>query len=133
MDALAKIKAVETRLYSENRMTGDEMRDAAQQLTAAREEMAQLLPPGPTHTNDCKRCQYLHSETLEGQTVDWYRCPKRGGTNIGDSIIGRFGSEGPEYWSMPASVIESVEERDWAGSSYMKSARKIVAERKKTS
>jgi hypothetical protein len=35
--AIARLKSVATRLYSENRMTGDEMRDLAQAVDSVRE------------------------------------------------------------------------------------------------
>lgn len=57
----------------------------------------------PTHTHDCTKCRFItatHSDS--GQTYDWYICGLQYPT-----IIGRFGSEGPQYWSMDVRTLEA--------------------------
>lgn len=53
-------------------------------------------------THDCDSCQYLYTDTRK--KVDWYVCPTSLGSAKG-SIIGRYGNDGPEYWSSPVDVI----------------------------
>lgn len=59
----------------------------------------------PTHRHDCTQCQFItatHSD--HGQTYDWYVC----GVGRGElhmSVIGRYGSDGPQYWSMDVSTL----------------------------
>ena len=52
---------------------------------------------GPTHQHDCDACEYVDSY----QGVDWYVCPDK-------SVVGRRSSDGPDYWSMPIDMLQSV-------------------------
>ena len=51
----------------------------------------------PYHIHDCTKCVYLGSTTVQHPPVDWYRC--------NDSVIGRHGSGGPEYWSSLVTLV----------------------------
>lgn len=56
------------------------------------------------HEHHCLGCVYLGSIQVEGHgQVDWYRCGNGNGT-----LLGRYGSDGPEYWSMPERIIETA-------------------------
>ncbi len=58
----------------------------------------------PAFTHDCDDCRYLGTlATPEGRT-DLYRCD--GGPTVGASLIARFGDEGPDYSSMPESMVD---------------------------
>ncbi len=50
----------------------------------------------PHYVHDCRKCVYLTSD----ETVDWYRCA--------DSIIGRTGDDGPDYWSAPIAMLPQM-------------------------
>lgn len=57
------------------------------------------------YTHDCDKCRYLESDYVEGhEMVDWYVCVD----HFKASLIGRYGSDGPDYWSMPVSLITHV-------------------------
>jgi hypothetical protein len=70
----------------------------------------------PTHTHDCTNCVYLCSTRVtefvagghpdEGDLTDWWICPPND-THSG-TIIGRFGSEGSQYWSMPLVMLREA-------------------------
>lgn len=49
----------------------------------------------PKWTHDCKACKYVGSDTDH----DWYVCR--------DSVVARFGDDGPEYWSMPKMMVNN--------------------------
>lgn len=51
----------------------------------------------PKWTHDCNVCNYLGSIHTHKGIVDWYKCT--------DSTVARFGSDGPDYWSMPTSMV----------------------------
>ncbi len=58
----------------------------------------------PVFTHDCDDCRYLGTlATPEGRT-DLYICV--GGEEVGPSVIARFGDEGPDYSSMPESMVD---------------------------
>ena len=48
--------------------------------------------------HDCDQCKYAGSMFHENKTFDWYVC--------NDSVVARFGDDGPEYWSMPKDMVE---------------------------
>lgn len=50
----------------------------------------------PTHIHDCNDCTFHGTQTIQGRAVDFYTCD--------DTVIGRYGSDGPEYWSTLASI-----------------------------
>ena len=57
----------------------------------------------PQFKHDCRHCQFKGNGYYKGQTVDWYTCA----TSSGQTVIARYGDEGPQYAS---SVIgETVE------------------------
>lgn len=61
----------------------------------------------PTHVHDCAVCRFLGH--FEG--YDLYIC----GEGLGayrQSVIARYGSEGPQYVSAPLDVIQSNVRRD---------------------
>lgn len=62
-------------------------------------------------THDCDRCEYLGTGSITGQgLVDVYWCPE---TIAGQgSAVLRYGSDGPEYWSMPLEVLDQVTKAD---------------------
>lgn len=51
----------------------------------------------PTHEHDCNKCEYVTSVFMDGGIWDWYVCRT--------SVIGRYGSDGPAYWSSDISTI----------------------------
>lgn len=55
----------------------------------------------PRFTHDCKRCRFVDSITVDEIPYDWYLCGA-------DSIIGRYGDEGPAYWSAPVAMIPTM-------------------------
>jgi len=70
------------------------------------------------HTHDCNVCKLVAVTEL----ADWYLCTN---TAIGEhTLVGRYGSDGPEYWSCPVDIIN----RDWTmeGSTFMREARNIL-------
>ena len=68
-------------------------------------------------THDCQKCSYLGSRPVGTDPVDWYWCPgARGG-----SVVGRYGNEGAEYWSLPAHLLS-----DCMGDSYADIARTML-------
>lgn len=121
---LLRVDRVMKRLFTEERMSGDEMREAAISLCMALEVMHGIPLPDtftteeqPYFEHDCERCVFLgkhtyhaphctekHEEYTILTTVDLYYCP--GCENdMGGSLIARFQSEGSEYASMPASLL----------------------------
>lgn len=54
----------------------------------------------PTYTHDCPKCKYLGSMLIGHQTADWYECK-----GLDTSVIARFSSDGPDYWSMPTEMV----------------------------
>lgn len=51
----------------------------------------------PIYTHDCPKCKYLGSMFIGHHTADWYKCT--------DTVVARHGDDGPEYWSMPTSMV----------------------------
>ena len=49
------------------------------------------------YQHDCDKCKAIESITFKGTDYDIYEC--------GDSIIARYGNDGPEYASAPKSCI----------------------------
>lgn len=56
------------------------------------------------HTHDCDECVFLGRDG----THDHYFCPRDTDEFLGDGLIARFGSDGPDYLSMPVSVVQQV-------------------------
>lgn len=55
-------------------------------------------------THDCNACKYLGSSitsqsTGNHRTFDWYEC--------NDTTVARYGDYGPDYWSMPTTMIKN--------------------------
>ena len=69
----------------------------------------------PKHTHDCDKCTYLGSvkkwraSKNDYTIIDCYVCLKADSPNL-HSIIGRYGSDGPEYAS--SHPPEAFEEKD---------------------
>ncbi len=57
----------------------------------------------PYFTHDCDKCVFHGSAKIEGELYDFYSCPRDDADYV--SIIARYGDEGPEYASMPLSVL----------------------------
>jgi hypothetical protein len=56
----------------------------------------------PSFTHDCEKCVYIGT-TIGSNLQDWYFC--RGCD--GGTLIARYGSDGPDYWSSPVCMIQS--------------------------
>ena len=69
----------------------------------------------PTWQHDCKRCRYLATVHIDGETVDWYTCVS--------SAIGRYGDEGSQYWSMPRAMLQQAADH---GSSFASAALEVT-------
>lgn len=54
----------------------------------------------PRHTHDCEKCIFLgrSDDSKEGAQIDVYWCVSPSMRSL-DSVIGRFGSDGPDYFS----------------------------------
>lgn len=50
----------------------------------------------PIYTHDCSHCTFLGNFSWEGETFDLYH---HASNSIEDTVIARFGSDGPEYSS----------------------------------
>lgn len=59
---------------------------------------------GPVHQHDCQRCRYLGHTRIDNHEVDVYHCPD----SDGGSMVLRYGSEGPEYWSMLVGLLRQA-------------------------
>ena len=59
----------------------------------------------PKWEHDCEECRYLSSCGVEGEWVDWYHCDG----SLGGSVVGRFGHDGPQYWSSPVGMLPQME------------------------
>ena len=49
--------------------------------------------------HDCGSCKYKGSMHSDRGVFDWYVC--------NDSVIARYGDDGPEYWSMPTDMVNN--------------------------
>lgn len=49
--------------------------------------------------HDCNACKYLGSSIGDRRIFDWYEC--------NDTTVARFGDYGPDYWSMPTTMIQN--------------------------
>ena len=73
----------------------------------------------PHHTHDCDRCVHFGTVDWEGIPADLYWCAKPEHPSL-DSVLVRYGSNGPEYWSAhppeafadPEGFISSLRERN---------------------
>lgn len=50
--------------------------------------------------HNCAKCAYLGTMFNGGDVLDWYECK-----GSDPSVIARHGDDGPEYWSMPRSMV----------------------------
>jgi hypothetical protein len=57
----------------------------------------------PTHTHDCRSCIFIASIYMGSENYDAYVCVGRD-----PSVILRYGSEGPDYWSSPMSMVDRI-------------------------
>jgi hypothetical protein len=58
------------------------------------------MAPNPLHTHDCNCCEYHGTvKDSSGQFVDLYTCR-------GVTAVVRYGSDGPEYTSMPLALLK---------------------------
>lgn len=65
------------------------------------------MNPSPVHLHDCRKCQHLatvRDVEEDNAWVDIYQC-KSGA--LGPSIVARWGSQGPQYTSSPASMVKA--------------------------
>jgi hypothetical protein len=49
--------------------------------------------------HDCDQCKYIGSMFHHGEILDWYVCF--------EALVARRGDDGPDYWSMPVSMIKN--------------------------
>jgi hypothetical protein len=121
---LLRVDRVMKRLFTEERMSGDEMREAAVSLCMALEVMNGIPLPDdftteeqPYFEHDCAKCIFLGKHTYHAPhctaereeytiltTVDLYYCPNSESFS-GGSLLARFNSEDSEYSSCPASLL----------------------------
>jgi hypothetical protein len=82
-----------------------------------------------THSHDCGTCRYVRSTSRGGRVVDWYVCSGASASPLDGSVIGRYGSDGGDYWSMPVAVIVAAEPmgRQATFGYFLATAREIVA------
>ena len=59
--------------------------------------------------HDCTACKYLGS-THGLRHIDWYRC--------NDTVIGRFSSDGPDYFSTTIDLLDRIAAGDKDGEFY---------------
>ena len=71
--------------------------------------------------HDCARCVYQGTGTVNGEQTDWYLC---GQSPIMETVVGRYGDGGHEYWSMPVSMLKSASE---SGSVYATAAQFAIS------
>jgi hypothetical protein len=57
----------------------------------------------PKWTHDCDKCKYLGSMVVLSDTLDWYTC----GVDFQQTVIARYGDDGPAYWSMPTGHLRT--------------------------
>lgn len=57
----------------------------------------------PMYTHDCDKCVFIATITTDRDLMDAYVC-----TNADKSVILRQGSDGPRYWSCPASMVDQI-------------------------
>ena len=55
----------------------------------------------PVYDHDCSDCLFLGAKKVEKTLYDFYFCPKT------KSNIARFGSDGPNYGSLPAFLVRT--------------------------
>ena len=64
--------------------------------------------------HDCEKCTYLGQTTYSDKLYDLYVCEEEG--SLGPTLIARYGSDGPEYTSMPAKLVHPDDIYvDWQG------------------
>ena len=51
--------------------------------------------------HDCGNCKYKGSMFHGSDKLDWYTCD--------DTVVARYGDDGPDYWSMPISMATNDE------------------------
>lgn len=69
----------------------------------------------PVHQHDCEVCRFCGTFEFEDLMVDVYVCQPPGRGEISQSLIGRFGSDGPEYWSHSIQVLRHLRDRGFTG------------------
>lgn len=52
----------------------------------------------PKWTHDCEQCRFIGAMYSGRDLFDWYIC--------GNTVVARYGNDGPEYWSSPRDVVE---------------------------
>lgn len=58
----------------------------------------------PIYKHDCVYCVFIANIYLPTQVLDAYVCPSQ----QDPSVVLRSSSEGPDYWSSPASMIDRI-------------------------
>lgn len=53
--------------------------------------------------HNCTNCVFLTTTSHDEDNIDWYFCKENG--SLGGSLLGRFGHEPWEYWSMPSKAL----------------------------
>lgn len=62
----------------------------------------------PKYEHSCESCQFVTRRRVAGETVDWYICKGSASSSLNGTILGRYGNEPHEYWSMPISVLSRM-------------------------
>jgi len=62
----------------------------------------------PKYEHGCESCQFLTRRRVAGESVDWYVCKGKAGSSLNGTLLGRFGNEPHEYWSVPVSIIPGM-------------------------
>lgn len=56
-------------------------------------------------THDCDKCRFLGQLNTDAGSYDLYHCQA---ALLGGSLIARYGSDGPEYMSVPFDMASST-------------------------
>jgi hypothetical protein len=59
----------------------------------------------PKYKHDCDACAFIQVLELNGEHYDIYRCSN---SAMPPTWIARFGSDGPDYWSMPYDILKEL-------------------------
>lgn len=58
------------------------------------------MKPSPRYTHDCNKCRFITAIFGDDGVEDWYVCD-----GFDRSVIARRSNDGPDYWSMPTSMV----------------------------
>lgn len=60
------------------------------------------MKPSPRYTHDCNKCRFITAILSGNDVEDWYVCD-----GFDRSVIARRSNDGPDYWSMPTSMVNA--------------------------